>query len=224
MLLFVTNRSIGKEIPAEPFTAAGIFCYCSSYRNARKTFCEKEIGSAVLDGTSSLEKAETLCRDLHAEAPEMPIALIASPDDCPNTDADALIRVSSPEEIPTAVLQFCKEFNFFDTVLSSPYLSFEEPGSAVRLLGYPLKLSPSEYRLLSCLFYLAPRTVPVDDLSVLSFPGQAVKPSALSVLIAKINRKAKPLGADPLIKNVYGRGYRLSNAIFDLRPDQPAPE
>lgn len=216
MLLFVTNRSIGKEIPAEPFTAAGIFCYCSSYRNALRTFHEKDIGAVVLDGTRTLDPAETLCHALRTEAPEMPIALIVMPEDRPNADTDALIRVSSPHEIPSAILQFCKERGLFDTVLSSPYLSFAEPGYSVRLLGYPLKLSPSEYRLLYCLFYLAPRTVPAKDLSELSFPGQSVKLSALSVLISKINRRAKPLGADPLIKNVYGQGYRLSNAIFDL--------
>lgn len=216
MLLFVTNRSIGKEIPAEPFTAAGIFCYCSSYRNALKTFREKDVGAVVLDGTSALGNAEALCHTLHTEAPEMPIALIVTPSDRPNADTDALIRVSSPEEIPSAILQFCKERGFFDTVLSSPYLSFAEPGYAVRLLGYPLKLSPVEYRLLHCLFYLAPRIVPAEDLWALSFPGRSVKLSALSVLISKINRRAKPLGADPLIKNVYGQGYRLSNAIFDL--------
>lgn len=224
MLLFVSNYTIGKEIPAEPFAAAGFFCYCASYRNALKTFREKEIGATVLDGTLALKTAETLCRTLRAEAPEMPIALIVTSTDCPNADADALIRISSPKEILSAILQFCKERGFFDTALSSPYLSFAEPGYTVRLLGYPLKLSPSEYRLLHCLFYLAPRTVAPDDLLELSFPGQSVNPAALSVLISKINRKAKLLGADPLIRNLYGRGYRLSNAIFDLRSGQPDPE
>ena len=216
MLLLVTNSVIGKEIPAGPFAAAGIFCYCASYQKAFQTFCNKEIGAVILDGTRSIGSAESLCRRLHAEAPEMPIALMAAPNDCPDADIDALFRISSKAEIPSVVLQFCKELGFFDAVLSSPYLSFDEPGYSVRLLGYPLKLSPSEYRLLHCLFYLAPRTVSAEDLSALSFPGQSVTPAALSVLISKINRKAKPLGADPLIKNLYNRGYRLSNAIFDL--------
>ncbi len=216
MLLFVTNRTIGTEIPADLFPAAGIFCYFAPYRKAMETYREKEIGAVVLDGTKSLVAAEHLCRDLHKEAPEMPVALLIFPNGCPNTDADTLIRITSSEEIPAAVLRFCEEHGFSGSGLSSPYLSFAEAESTVRLLGYPLKLSPAEYRLLHCLFYLAPRTVSPEDLSALTFPAQPISAAALSALVSKINRRAKPLGADPLIKNVYAQGYRLSNAIFNV--------
>ncbi len=216
MLLFVTNRKIGTEIPADPFPAAGIFCYFSTYKTALQTYRDKDVGAVVLDGIPSLDAAERLCRILRAEAPEMPVSLILSPDDCPDADADTLIRITSPAEIPSAVMRFCSELGSFSTILSSPYLAFDEPGNTVCLLGYPLKLSPSEYRLLRCLFYLAPRTVSSEDLIALAFPGQKLTSSALSVLISKINRKAQPLGADPLIRNRYAEGYRLSNAVFDL--------
>ena len=83
----------------------------------------------------------------------------------------------------------------------------------VDYMGLSMTLSPSEYRVLHCIFYHSPRPTSTALLTSLLANEGAKNESALGVLIHRINQKAAEVDPRPLIVNEYGKGYRLRNGI-----------
>ncbi len=89
----------------------------------------------------------------------------------------------------------------------------------ITYLGYPLLLSPDERRLLAHLCsavagrenYAALHT-PTDTLRAALADDPAAPPSAdhISVLVARINRKARDIGGRRLIIGAHHKGYCLN--------------
>lgn len=80
-----------------------------------------------------------------------------------------------------------------------------------RLLGYDLRLSPSEETILTAILTAEPYTPPsaVELVSLLS-DGRLISKNQVSVLVGRINRKASILSGRSLIIGVSHRGYRLN--------------
>lgn len=86
----------------------------------------------------------------------------------------------------------------------------EDTGTAV-LLGYRLKLSPCEFKILS-LLYKSDRDSFIDANTIKSAALSSVgaAPSSIPVLVSKINKKAKLISGRPLILCKRNSGYKLN--------------
>ena len=112
-------------------------------------------------------------------------------------------------------LDFCiTDCNWRRKPLSTFALTVGDVPEATLYMGYRLPLSPKEHTILRCLFYRSPYETSADDLLSLCYPTEPVKRENLTVLIARINRKASLIDPNPLIVNRYGKGYRLRDGIL----------
>ncbi|MBQ7380335.1 MAG: helix-turn-helix domain-containing protein [Clostridia bacterium] len=78
-------------------------------------------------------------------------------------------------------------------------------------LGYPLRLTPTEVRILG--YITEHGTADVDALLAHCYAGREPNASNVSVRISSINQKARTIGGRRLLHLVQGRGYRLCDDI-----------
>jgi len=89
----------------------------------------------------------------------------------------------------------------------------------VWLDGAPVKLSPSEYRILHYLIVNADRPVAADELAKHNFDGETIKTSnEIPVFISRLRDK---LGKQ-MIQTVFGFGYRLAEVEGSSDAGSPA--
>lgn len=177
--------------------------------------CEREdTGAVILDCVPSLTRGEHICADLKQRYPNMPVAIVASQKAIVNAHTDAVFREENRDMLCENILSFCFANGWSKKPLSTFYLRMGEQ-NRVDYTGASFMLSPSEYRILHCIFYHSPRpTSTALLLSLLASEGAKTE-SALAVLIHRINQKAAEVDPRPLIVNEYGKGYRLRDGIID---------
>ena len=214
MLLIITDRE-GWASRLSPFLLErGIYHLCVPHAYGAFT-CEREdTGAVILDCVPSLSRGEHLCADLKKRYPELPIALVATPEAIVNAHADAVFRNENFEMLCENILSFCLASGWRSAPLSTFYLRLAHPNKA-EYMGQPLSLSPAEFRILHCIFYHSPRPTSTELLVALSALDGAKNEAALAVLIHRINQKAALLDPRPLIVNEYGKGYRLRDGIIE---------
>lgn len=80
-------------------------------------------------------------------------------------------------------------------------------------LGYPMHLTPTEFRILH---YIAQReggAADADALLAHCYAGKEPDASNVSVRISAINQKAHKIGGRRLLQHVQGRGYKFCDDI-----------
>ena len=80
-------------------------------------------------------------------------------------------------------------------------------------LGYPMHLTPTEFRILD---YIAERrggAVDAETLLEHCYQGKIPDVSNVSVRISAINQKARTIGGRRLLYLVNGRGYKICDDI-----------
>ena len=214
MLALLTDSPSQRQLLSPTLLRNGIFHYVSTLDQGL-ALCEgKEISGVVLDGVSDLLAATALCAALRRRYTEIPIAVLLDEQAIPDMQADCLIRVR--EDLPIdEVLHFCHGMLGCERmILSTRQLYITPDPDDTRYLGYPLRLSESEHRLLLCLTYLAPRVTSAKDLCRLCDPLALHSSKALAVRISAINQKAKEIHPRMLICNTFRRGYSLNNEVM----------
>jgi len=88
-----------------------------------------------------------------------------------------------------------------------------ENGKDFILLGYPMHLTPTEFRILSYFSQREGTTVDADALLAHCYHGKQPDVSNVSVRISLINQKAARIGGRRLIRFVRGRGYKFCDDI-----------
>ena len=214
MLLIITDREGWTSHLSPRLLENNIYHLCvpSSFG----TFvCEREdTGAVILDCVPSLTRGEHICADLKQRYPNMPVAIVASQKAIVNAHTDAVFREENRDMLCENILSFCFANGWSKKPLSTFYLRMGEQ-NRVDYMGASFMLSPSEYRILHCIFYHSPRpTSTALLLSLLASEGAKTE-SALAVLIHRINQKAAEVDPRPLIVNEYGKGYRLRDGIID---------
>ena len=214
MLLIITDREGWTSHLSPRLLENNIYHLCvpSSFG----TFvCEREdTGAVILDCVPSLTRGEHICADLKQRYPNMPVAIVASQKAIVNAHTDAVFREENRDMLCENILSFCFANGWSKKPLSTFYLRMGEQ-NRVDYMGASFMLSPSEYRILHCIFYHSPRpTSTALLLSLLASEGAKTE-SALAVLIHRINQKAADIDPRPLIVNEYGKGYRLRDGIID---------
>lgn len=200
-----------KELSSE-----GFFIFRAPYETAQFVFEKKDIGGVILDCIPSIQQGEELCHDLRRRFPALPIGVIVSPDSIPNAEADMIARDTG--ELSDVIAR-CRDFfvracGWTAKTLSTYALTLDWQERTAIYMGYPLKLTPTEHRLLYCLFYHSPRVTGVDDLLTLCYPdGTHRSASNIGVHIHTINRHASRIDPRPLIIHRDG-GYCLRDGIL----------
>ena len=213
MLLIISDREGWVSRLSPLLLANGIYHLCvpSSFG----TFiCEREdTGAVILDCVPSLSRGEHICADLRQRYPNMPVAIVASPEAVVNARADAVLRDGNLDTLCKNILSLCLANGWSSAPLSTYYLRLTPPDCA-EYMGLSLPLSPAEFRVLHCIFYHSPRPTSTELLIALSAGEGAKNETALAVLIHRINQKAAKIDPRPLIVNEYGKGYRLRDGIL----------
>lgn len=234
MFLFVTaENSLGALV--EPYlSASGPLVYYARPDAARLLTERKDTGGVVFDLSPSGTAHLPILSDLHTAYPELPIAVLA-----PQNAAESH-RVSEKTAIPADlravvvrriipnlpsgtvpeiardVLDFFKSDCGWDPapLVTHDLTVSPEDGGIARYLGYPFALSPKERRLLYCVFYHAPRPVPVDDLLSLCYPFSPATPSTIAAVVHRVNLRAAALDPRPLLR-FSPAGYVLRRGIVE---------
>ncbi|MBR2446363.1 MAG: helix-turn-helix domain-containing protein [Clostridia bacterium] len=93
-------------------------------------------------------------------------------------------------------------------------LLFRAPsGKDYIYLGYPMHLTPTEFRILD---YIAERqggAADADELAAHCYPGKSADAANVSVRVSTINQKAHTIGGRKLLHLVKGRGYKICDDI-----------
>ena len=76
------------------------------------------------------------------------------------------------------------------------------------LLGYPLRLTPNEHKILLILSNERDRTFSYEELLALAFPFKtSITKNQLAVHVCNINKKASEISGRQLIQNPHKNGY-----------------
>ena len=177
--------------------------------------CEREdTGAVLIDCIPSLTQGEHICADLKRRYPDLPIAMVVSPEARPNAHTDAVLRDTNPCTLCESILSLCLANGWSQKPLSTYYLHMGTQ-NRVDYMGLSMMLSSAEYRILHCIFYHSPRPTSTDLLVALVAHDGVCNADSLAVLIHRINKKAAAIDPRPLIINEYGKGYRLRDGIID---------
>ena len=214
MLLIITDREGWASHLSPVLFANGIYHLCVPISYGTFT-CEREdTGAVIVDCVPSLSRGEHICADLKRRYPNMPVAMVAAPEAVVNAPADAIWRDGNLDTLCENILSLCRASGWSFAPLSTYYLRLAPPNCA-DYMGFPLSLSPFEFRILHCIFYHSPRPTSTQLLVALLKNEGAKSEDALAVLIHRINQKAAQTDPRPLIINEYGKGYRLRDGIID---------
>ena len=213
MLLLISSRQeLIRDLTAH-LRERGVYLLWSAPETAL-FLCEKhDTGGVILDCVPNLQSGESLCRELRAIYPEMPIAAIVSKHCVPDLPADAILRDADVTTLTEQAYEFCLSCGWQERPLQTFALSVGLSPDQTVYMGYPMPLSPRAHNILRCLFYRAPHVTTADELMSLCYPCEYKSISNLAVQIHEINRHAMKIDPRPLIVNVYGKGYRLRDGI-----------
>lgn len=191
----------------------GFFVCCSPFETALFLCKEKDTGGVAVDCTAFPERAKRLCAVLHRLHPDMPVAALIRERSDPTPHADLILQASLSSPTATDTLQefFAKVCRYRPAPLSTHYLSVAPESRTVRYMGYPIRLSPREHRMLYCLLYRAPHTVSAEELC--AFCGGGLTPEAIRVYVHRINRRTARLAPDAPPAVVYCGDRKFSLGI-----------
>jgi DNA-binding response OmpR family regulator len=214
MLVVVSEQFSDLSAIADRLTDRGIFLLHCPIETAEFVCNKYDTGGVLLDLTSRAREGVALFERLRRIYPAMPIGVICDKNRFPWIPFDAVIRRSDDEEIERGILAFClRRCRFYVGAVSGREFCLMRRAFYYR--GRLFSLSPRQHRVLRCLAYRSPRTVERGDLLSMCFPTELVTPSELAVLIHSINKRLVQNGLEPLIVNVYGKGYRLLDGVLD---------
>jgi DNA-binding response OmpR family regulator len=215
MLVLVTTQKTRRVSLVKSLNEHGVFVFITSPEDACRMVEAKDTGGVLLDTHACLSACERICAALREHYPQMPIGAIVSKQAIPQMAVNRIIREDDGTTTDEEVLDFCIQNCGYHTKHLSTYcLSVANAPEETLYMGYRMPLSPKEHTILRCLFYRSPYETSADDLLSLCYPTEPVKRENLTVLIARINRKAALIDPNPLIVNRYGKGYRLRDGIL----------
>ena len=210
MLILATDRETTKRL-AVPLTDRGILLFTCPLETAQFLCDKKDTGGVIVDCLPCHSVGAALCASLRRLYPNLPIAAIAS---APILACNRILPESSDEDERIAEAEcFARELCGVPSALSTYALTADPATRAVQYLGYLIKLSPTEFRLLYCLFYRSPRPTTADDLLSLCYHNGPRTVSNVTVQIHRINQKAVRIDPRPLIVCTTD-GYRLRDGIL----------
>lgn len=238
MILYVSERKEHALQVIQALSQRGFFFFYTPFSTAEFLCREKDIGGVIVDGIPTPDTGAALCRLLRSQYPDIPIAAIVE------SGASSAFPVDCISHMPQAIPNLCAQLFDFLTVncnwnpkkLTTYYLTVSCTEPHAVYMGYPLKLTPKEHRILYCIFYHAPKPISIDDLIALVFPARSCSIANINKHIRSINRRATLISPNspPLISHHRSHEpgsarcqYRwyaaVNDALFTDRPSGFAP-
>ncbi len=217
MICLISERIPQYRCAIDRLIDCGILVYVTGPCQATELCERKDIGGVILDLCAAGARGEALLDELLLRYPEMPIAILSAPEQ-PRSPRVVVLKTPNdrPEESFDVLLQFCTASCHAQAhaALSTSLLSLFPASAGCRYMGYPLALTPLQYRILHCLLYLYPKVAPSEDLLFWCGLDSKTGPGKLTKQIAAINRRAAKIHPSPLILNRYGVGYILRKDLL----------
>ena len=194
-LLISENRDAALQV-CSILSSRGFFVCCSPFETALFLCEEKDMGGVAVDCTAFPERAKRLCSALRRLHPGMPIAALIRERSDPTPHADLILQATLSSSDTTDALGefFTKVCQYRPMPLSTHYLRVDPNERTVQYMGYPIRLSPREHRILYCLLYRAPQAVRAEELC--AFCGGGLTTEAIRVYVHRINRHASKIAPD----------------------------
>lgn len=215
MFLYASDRKSDALQAVKALSEKGFYLFPCGLSAACFLCKHRETGGIILDCVTDPQKGEAICNELRKSDPQLPIAAILPDKNVASSLPDLILRSDTPQEESIDLLA-----DFLRTVsrgsnsrLSTGALMLDRETKAAVYMDYPLKLTPTEHRLLYLLLYQAPRTTTDAELLLICYHGEARSSSLLHVLVHRINKKAGEIHIRPLILRE-GNGYRLRDGIL----------
>lgn len=173
-----------------------------------------DFGCVILDGRQHPPQAEALSEELFLRYPELPLCYLASTKGTPSPHASAVIRTDDPALLTEEIYRFCREIPGICESYSTFALQYDHESDRFTYLGYPLKLSNAERRLLRCVLHYAPQTAPTELILSTAFAGTRTTRASLATIAGHVNQAARAISGHSLIKAVRSQGYCLCGGIL----------
>ncbi|MBQ8207787.1 MAG: winged helix-turn-helix transcriptional regulator [Clostridia bacterium] len=171
---------------------------------------------AIIDSMAYSDFGESVCREIKKMYPEVKCIVLFDRRKFsfekykfyPSSDFE--IDGSMNDEPILSLSTILSEIGY-GTTRNYKHLRLGNDRHSALYLGYPLELSPAEYRILLYLCGCGDKTVSVDNILGSCFAeSYRMVETNIRSHISDINRKAKALGGRRLILSVRGEGYRLN--------------
>lgn len=186
----------------------GFFICYSPFETAAFLCKKQDTGGVIVDCVQDACRGDALCEALLAEYPALPIGALIAWDALPPRGTDPILWTA--DEGYDAILHFLRERCRFDPGrLSTRYLTLDPFDRGILYMGYPLRLTLREHRILYCLLYRAPQAVSAEELCALCPDEPALTPRAIRVYVHRINQGAAKIApnAPPLVCYRRTRGF-----------------
>ncbi len=205
LLTLSDNTELLRRFEAIYFSES-IFSLFSSVKNASNfvEFETKAIDFVIIDASASLKEARMARNRLRSVFPCAKIVFWASKP----LSSDRNFTLSSIDEILNFVGEIAKKRKaFFDDKL----FKIVPHDTNARLLGYPLRLTKNEHKILLLLASETGREFSCSEILSLAFPfSQNLSNNQLAVHICNINKKAALISGRKLILNPHKNGYVIN--------------
>jgi DNA-binding response OmpR family regulator len=215
MLVLVTTQKTRRVSLVKSLNEHGVFVFITSPEDACRMVEAKDTGGVLLDTHACLSACERICTALRERYPQMPIGAIVSKQAIPKMAVNRIIREDDSTTTDEEVLDFCIQNCGYHTKHLSTYcLSVANAPEETLYMGYRMPLSPKEHTILRFLFYREPAYTSLEDLLELCYPEGNVKVENVTVLISRINQRARQIDGHNLIVHRRKMGYRLRDGIL----------
>ena len=210
MFLIISNDK-NKLSKALKSLTSPIFAYFKSTNALEAPFSYRlPIKAVLIDSPQDIESAKKLCAEIRSQFPSASVGVILNESQIktslfrylPEADAELISPFSNAE-----LADFLQRLHTETFTFVSPSLICAPSGFL--LLGYKLKLSPAENRILLFLSVFCRHTINADDILAACLNSSAGI-ETVRVLISRINQKAKNISGRPLILRSAEKGYYLN--------------
>ena len=199
------------------FFGRGLFL--CSYRGIYNKFSpavKDESDVFIIDGRSDREKADDACRYLHGRFPDCRCItfLCSLPYEKSRfrylENSDFEVTDLMPEEAADSICAYLSHTGIFPQS-SYRFLNVGDTEKRTKLLGFMLKVTPTEHRILSFLCSRTGRFTSAEIILNCCFAdSDRLTLSCVSTHISSVNRKAEPITNRRLIISEKDSGYMLS--------------
>lgn len=214
LIISKNSKSKAKLLKIIKNAPCPIFVYFRGKDNFEELFNNSNVllrpKAIVIDEQKDIEFTKKLCSEVKVKYPELPVGVILNKDQTelalfryvPASDAEIFSPFSDSD-----LVCFLKKLYNMSISSVSPHLICSVKASY--LLGYDMKLSPSENRILVFLSVFSNLKITADAIC----DGCLNSTSGIEtarVLINRINKKAKNISGRPIILNSYENGYYIN--------------
>lgn len=215
MFLLVSEQREASLQIIRDLSVNGLFVCYSHFESALHLCREKDTGGVFVDCTGMRAMGSRLCTILRRHYPKMPIAVLIDSKSAPPADVDLILSGSMTDDATARDLLhfFTVGCSYRPRLLCTHYVAVDPQRTTVHFMGYPMRLSPIEHRILYYLLYRTPHAASVDELCAFCSRETVLTLEAIRVYVHRINHRAKQIAPDAPPPIVYCGKHRFAIGV-----------